>query len=205
MTDNVEIIWRGHSCFELRSNLDSVLIDPFREVPGYGVLDLEADLVLVSHEHDDHNARDLVRLTGREPDVEIEAIDTFHDPQGGELRGPNKIHIVTLAGKRIAHLGDLGHALSQQELARLRNLDVILIPVGGHYTIDADQAAALVQAVDPAIIVPMHYREGVAGWDVTTGVQPFLDHFDRVTLLDQSSFVVDETEPGVLVLKNPIA
>lgn len=204
MTDNVEIIWRGHSCFELRSSQASVVIDPYLQVPGYGLLDLEADLVLVSHEHDDHNARNRVRLTGRVPAVEVEVIDTFHDPQGGKLRGPNKIHIVTLAGKRIGHLGDLGHELSQAELARLQNLDVILIPVGGHYTIDAGQAAALVKAVNPAIIVPMHYREGTAGWDVTSGVQPFLDHFEQVTFHDRASFVVDETEPGVLVLKNPI-
>ncbi len=204
MTDNVEIIWRGHSCFELRSSQASVVIDPYLQVPGYGLLDLEADLVLVSHEHDDHNARNRVRLTGREPAVEVEVIDTFHDPQGGKLRGPNKIHVVALTGKRIAHLGDLGHELSQEELARLQNLDVILIPVGGHYTIDAGQAAALVKAVNPAIIVPMHYREGTAGWDVTSGVQPFLDHFEQVTFHDRASFVVDETEPGVLVLKNPI-
>ena len=204
MTDNVEIIWRGHSCFELRSSQASVVIDPYLQVPGYGLLDLEADLVLVSHEHDDHNARNRVRLTGREPAVEVEVIDTFHDPQGGKLRGPNKIHVLALAGKRIAHLGDLGHELSQEELARLQNLDVILIPVGGHYTIDAGQAAALVKAVNPAIIVPMHYREGTAGWDVTSGVQPFLDHFKQVTFHDRASFVVDETEPGVLVLKNPI-
>lgn len=204
MTDNVEIIWRGHSCFELRSSQASVVIDPYLQVPGYGLLDLEADLVLVSHEHDDHNARNRVRLTGREPAVEVEVIDTFHDPQGGKLRGPNKIHVLALAGKRIAHLGDLGHELSQEELARLQNLDVILIPVGGHYTIDAGQAAALVKAVNPAIIVPMHYREGTAGWDVTSGVQPFLDHFEQVTFHDRASFVVDETEPGVLVLKNPI-
>ncbi len=65
MTDNVEIIWRGHSCFELRSSQASVVIDPYLQVPGYGLLDLEADLVLVSHEHDDHNARNRVRLTGR--------------------------------------------------------------------------------------------------------------------------------------------
>lgn len=131
-------------------------------------------------------------------------IETFHDPQGGKLRGPNKIHIITLGGKRIAHLGDLGHELSQEELARLKNLDVILIPVGGHYTIDAGQAAVLAKAVEPAIIVPMHYRERTAGWDVTSGVQPFLDHFGQVTFHDRASFIVDDTEPGVLVLKNPI-
>ncbi len=204
MSPNVNIIWHGHSCFELRSDQASVVIDPFLQVPGYGILDLEADLVLVSHEHDDHNARERVRLSGRDPAVEVEVIETFHDPRGGKLRGTNKIHLVSLGGRRIAHLGDLGHSLDQKQLARLQNLDVILIPVGGHYTIDAGQAAALVKAVAPAITVPMHYREGDAGWDVTSGVQPFLDHFDRVTRSDRSYFIVDEAEPGVLVLKNPI-
>ena len=205
MSDTIEIIWRGHSCFELRAGRDTVVIDPFLEVPGYGLLDLEADLVLVSHEHDDHNARERVRLTGRDPAVEVEVIETFHDPQGGKLRGPNKVFIVSLGGRRIAHLGDLGHELDQEQLDRLKGLDVILIPVGGHYTIDAGQAAALVKAVNPAIIVPMHYREGSAGWDVTSGVQPFLDHFTEITFHDKPSFVVGESGPGVLVLKNPIA
>ncbi|HPX92672.1 MAG TPA: MBL fold metallo-hydrolase [Bacillota bacterium] len=204
MSDKVEITWRGHSCFEIRLNQETVVIDPFLEVPGYGLLDLQADLVLVSHEHDDHNARQRVRLTGREPVAGVEVIESFHDSRGGRLRGPNKIHIVTMAGRRIAHLGDLGHDLNQSQLGRLSKLDVIMIPVGGHYTIDADQAAALVKAVEPVITVPMHYREGKAGWDVTSGVQPFLDHFDQVTFLDQSSFFIDEVEGGVLVLKNPI-
>lgn len=205
MSDRVEIIWRGHSCYEIRSDEATLVIDPYQEVPGYRPLDLEADLVLVSHEHDDHNARDRVRLTGRQADIQVEVLDSFHDPEGGRLRGTNKIHLVTLGGRRIAHLGDLGHPLDEAGLAFLRRLDVLLIPVGGHYTIDADEAAAIVLAVEPVLTVPMHYREGEAGWDVTSGVEPFLAHFDRVTFHDGSSFVVGEPAPGILVLKNPIA
>lgn len=204
MSFPIQLIWHGHSCFEIRSEQASIVIDPFLEVPGYGELDLVADLVLVSHEHDDHNARNRVRLTGREPDVGVEVIESFHDPEGGRLRGPNKIHLVTLADRRIAHLGDLGHPLDQDQLDRLKKLDVILIPVGGYYTIDADQAAAIVKAVQPAVTVPMHYREKKAGWDVTTGVQPFLDHFEEVRFHDRSSFEIGQVDAGILVLKNPM-
>ncbi|HZK29602.1 MAG TPA: MBL fold metallo-hydrolase [Clostridia bacterium] len=202
-TKDIRLIWHGHSCFEIRSREAVIVFDPYLEVPGYGKLDLQADLVLVSHEHDDHNARERVTLSGRAPDVKIEVIETSHDPEGGKLRGENKVHIVTIAGKRIAHLGDLGRPLSRQETRQLQNLDVLLIPVGGHYTIDAQEAAAIVRATRPDITVPMHYRDGKAGWEVTSGVQPFLTLFDQLERHDASSFVLGEFNHCILILKNP--
>lgn len=200
----IRITWHGHSCFEIASDQAVVILDPYQEVPGYSPLDLQADLVLASHEHDDHNARNRVALSGREPDLTLEVIDCFHDPEGGKLRGPNKIHILTIDGKRIAHLGDLGHCLTEEETDRLQNLDLMLIPVGGFYTIDADQAAKIVKDTRPDVTIPMHYREAGAGWEVTSGVQPFLDHFDRVFHHDSASFPLGLYQEGILVLKNPI-
>ena len=202
--ESVEVIWHGHSCFEIRCGSDSAVIDPFLEVPGYGQLDLSADLVLVSHEHDDHNARERVALTGRKSAIQVQVIESFHDKEEGRLRGPNRIHLVSLCGLRLAHLGDLGHPLEQADLDLLRDLDVLLIPVGGHYTIDSQEAAAIVKALAPRLTVPMHYREAAAGWQVTSGVEPFLRYFDRVRFSDRSSFLPEEEEGGVLVLRNPM-
>ncbi len=201
--EEVQVIWRGHSCFEIRSPQARVVLDPYREVPGYKTLDLEADLVLTSHEHDDHNARERVTLTGRVPDLQIEVIDSYHDDQEGRLRGANKIHILTLAGRRIAHLGDLGHPLTEDQAARLKDLDVMLIPVGGHYTIDAREAAQIVRDTRPDVTVPMHYRDGRAGWEVTSSVQAFTDLFKEVIHHDQPSFTIGQYHGCLLILKNP--
>ncbi|NLC39708.1 MAG: MBL fold metallo-hydrolase, partial [Clostridiaceae bacterium] len=198
MAEELRIIWHGHSCFEINSPAAVIILDPYQEVPGYLPLELAADLVLASHEHDDHNARSRVKLSERIVDVDVEIIDTFHDPEQGSLRGKNKIHIVTVAGKRIAHCGDLGHALSDDQLARLQDLDLLLIPVGGYYTIDADTAADIVRGCNPDLVVPMHYRDGAAGFDVISTVQPFLDHFDTVVRHDRSSFRLGEYHDTVL-------
>ena len=202
--EDLRVIWHGHSCFELRSQDAAVIFDPFLEVPGYKTLELQADLVLVSHEHDDHNARNRVRLSGKTPDIEVDVIESFHDHEQGKLRGDNKIHVVTMNGKRIAHMGDLGHPLLPEQAIKLQNLDLLLIPVGGFYTIDADEAAEIVKALKPRLTVPMHYREGSLGFDKIAELGPFLAHFEEVTRLDQPSFVLDGIRDGILVLKNPM-
>ena len=172
----MKLTWNGHSCFTLETAEGSVVFDPYQEgsVPGLSRLQLTADLVLCSHEHRDHGARDLVALTGRTPTFSVETISTFHDPEGGALRGPDTIHSLSAEGMRLAHLGDLGCDLTPEQLDRLRGLDVLLIPVGGYYTIDAKQAQALVQELKPRIVVPMHYRTDTFGYPVISGVEDFL-------------------------------
>lgn len=202
--NSIRITWHGHSCYRIEAPEAVIVIDPYQEVPGYGKLDLQADLVLCSHEHDDHNARERVTLSGRTPAVEVEVIEAFHDPEGGRLRGPNKIHILTLDGQRIAHLGDLGHDLSPEQTERLQDLQLLLIPVGGYYTIDARQAARIVRDTSPDVTVPMHYRDRGAGWEVTSGVDDFLDLSDTVIRHDLPSFSLGDFHRCVLVLKNPI-
>jgi L-ascorbate metabolism protein UlaG (beta-lactamase superfamily) len=199
----VEVIWHGHACFELKSEDKSVVFDPYLEVPGYATLDLEADLVLVSHEHDDHNARERVKLSGRPIDVTLNVLDTCHDDKGGKLRGPNKIHIIDFDGVRVAHFGDLGRDLSPEELEQLTGLDVALIPVGGFFTIDARQAATIIRAIKPDVTVPMHYFDGVSGWNKTSGVEPFLEQFTCVISHEKNSFTVGAFHDCVLVLKKP--
>lgn len=172
----MKLTWHGHSCFTLDSSQGTVVFDPYQDgsVPGLCPLSLTADLVLCSHAHRDHGARTAVKLTGRSPSFQVEELATFHDSEQGALRGPNTIHIISTEGMRLAHLGDLGCQPEPEQLDRLRGLDVLLIPIGGYYTIDARQAAALVQELAPRIAVPMHYRSDAFGYDVLGTVEDFL-------------------------------
>ena len=133
----MKIIYYGHSCFKIETEAGSVVFDPYGDgsVPGYGPVHLNADMVLCSHEHRDHGNRDAVTLSGRETDIKIETISTFHDKVKGLKRGPNTIHIITAEGMRAAHLGDLGCKLSTSQIEKLKSVDVLMIPIGGFYTI----------------------------------------------------------------------
>ena len=168
--------WNGHSCFTLETSQGSVVFDPYEDgsVPGLAPLHLSADVVLCSHDHRDHNAKQVVALTGRTPSFQVETLSTYHDPVQGTLRGPNTIHIISTEGMRLIHLGDLGCPLTPEQEARLEGADVLLVPVGGYYTIDASQAQALVQSLAPRIVVPMHYRSDSFGYDVIAPLADFL-------------------------------
>ena len=136
----------GHACFKIINGDFSVVLDPYADgsVPGLKDVNEKADLVLCSHEHGDHNARGNVELLeGNEPAFEISWLDTYHDDVKGAKRGPNRIHILKSlkTGKRLAHLGDLGCPLTDAEAEALKGLDVLLVPVGGFFTIDYQQAA----------------------------------------------------------------
>lgn len=172
----MKIIWNGHSCFTLDTAQGRVVLDPYQDgsVPGLSPLRLTADLVLCSHEHRDHGARDSVTLSGRSASVQVEELHTFHDPEQGALRGPNIIRILSAEGLRVAHLGDLGCDLTPEQTERLTGLDALMIPVGGYYTIDAKQARAVVDALRPRVVIPMHYRGPSFGYDVITTLEDYL-------------------------------
>lgn len=163
----MKLTYLGHACFLLESDLaKKLLMDPFDDSMGYPVPSMPVDVVTISHAHHDHNdlshipnAPIVIREAGRQA-VEgfaVEGIDSFHDAEGGAKRGSNVIFVVEVDGIRIAHLGDLGHALSAEQISRLGHIDVLLIPVGGYYTIDAEEALAVARAIAPRVAVPMHY------------------------------------------------
>lgn len=172
----MKLTWNGHSCFTLETAEGSVVFDPYEDgyVPGLAPLSLSADLVLCSHGHRDHGAASLVKLTGRAPSFRVEELHSFHDPERGALRGPDTIHIITAEGMRAAHLGDLGCDLDPEQRDALKGLDLLMIPVGGHYTIDAAKAHALVNELRPRVVVPMHYRSDTFGFDVLTRLEDYL-------------------------------
>lgn len=156
----MKIRWLGHACFRFESEGSSLVLDPYEDhrVPGVGTVRAEADAVLCSHGHGDHNAVENIALTGRPCTLSVEVHNCFHDDKAGALRGTNKIHIISDGPVRVAHCGDLGHRPEGALLEALKGLDALLVPVGGYYTMDAAAAHALAEAVQPKVVIPMHYR-----------------------------------------------
>lgn len=178
MNEKITITWFGHSCFKVESGGYSVVLDPYEDgkVPGLKPLRLEADEVLCSHEHTDHNFRGAVTLKNRKLDspFQIQEIYAYHDDKQGNLRGNSSIHILTDKTFRIAHMGDLGCELTEEQRGQLSGLDVMMIPVGGYYTIDAAQARRVAESVNPKVVIPMHYRGMGFGFDVLGPVEEYL-------------------------------
>jgi L-ascorbate metabolism protein UlaG (beta-lactamase superfamily) len=165
----MRLIWHMHSCFEV-SNETIVVIDPHdgRSI-GVKPPQLRADLVLISHDHFDHNAirvvkgdytviRDVSPRTVK--GVAIRGLTAFHDDVGGERRGKVNIFHFTVNGVRFCHLSDLGHMLTPAQVQELGEVDVLFVPVGGVFTIDGAQAQRLVRAIGPKVAIPMHFRVG---------------------------------------------
>ncbi len=198
----MNITWLGHSCFAVESGSFRIVLDPYT-VESYPPLHTHANRVLCSHHHRDHDFTEAVELTEQSScPFTVETVSTFHDDQRGALRGPNTIHILSAEGLRLVHLGDLGHTLSDEQLAPLRGCDALLIPVGGFYTIDAETAKRVADAIAPRVVVPMHYRHNGHGYDVIDTVDGFLNLFPagQVHRLETNSFTLTaDTPQGVLV------
>lgn len=173
----MKLEWLGHACFALESGGWRIVIDPYRGVPGFGDVHTAAHQVFCSHGHYDHAYREgVTSLAGGETPFAVREVAAFHDDQSGGARGENTIRIFTAEGLSVAHLGDLGHALSQEQLAAVGPCDAVLIPVGGIYTIDAPAAWALLDRLRPRVAVPMHYRLGDLGLENIGTLEEFLVH-----------------------------
>ncbi len=162
----MKIWWRGHSSFVIETLGKKIVTDPYGSYVGYPMIPITADIVTISHEHRDHN--DVPSVSGNplvfrgtfETEIDgifIRGVNTFHDASGGQERGPNKVFIISSEGLQLVHLGDLGQSLSPQQVQEIGPVDILMIPVGGKFTIDAVGAAAVVQALKPKITIPMHY------------------------------------------------
>lgn len=199
----MKITWNGHSCFTLETAQGSLVVDPYVDnyVPGYGTIRPVADGVFCSHSHNDHHGVDAVQLTGKACGVGVETLSTWHDEVQGAKRGPNLIHVFSAEGMKVVHLGDLGCELEPEQAAALAGADVLFIPVGGFYTIDAKQAAGVVEQLKPRVVVPMHYKGENFGYDVLTGVEDFLALCKgAVTRLEGNSFEVTADTPAQVIV-----
>jgi L-ascorbate metabolism protein UlaG (beta-lactamase superfamily) len=163
----MEITFLGHACFRIKGKYSSIVCDPFTpEMLGYKFPKVEADIVTISHSHADHNnfsAVSGVRRVIEGPGeyevggVSILGFRSFHDDKGGSERGKNTIYVYELDDLRICHLGDLGHELSNELLENIGNIDILMIPVGGFFTVGPEQAGNIARNIEASIILPMHY------------------------------------------------
>lgn len=187
----MKIEYLGHSCFRIISeNGVSVLTDPYKKV-GYELpLGLQADVVTVSHAHFDHNnveaisAKNVADKAERYAfsGIELDGIESFHDEKQGSLRGKNVIFKIRMDGAEICHLGDLGEAYSEELAKAIGKPDVLLIPIGGTYTITALEAKQYMERIAPKITIPMHYRPKDGSIDIM-GAEEFLKLFPKESIV----------------------
>lgn len=178
----IRIRWHGHACFEI-SNEKNIVIDPHDGISiGIPPPRAKADLILITHEHYDHNKSRVVEKEGsiivkenrKINGIEIETFSAYHDKFRGERRGEIKIFKINFEGIKICHLGDLGHILEEETLRKIGKIDILFIPVGGVFTIDAREAVELCKKIDTKVIIPMHYK--IEGLSLRIdGIEPFID------------------------------
>jgi L-ascorbate metabolism protein UlaG (beta-lactamase superfamily) len=211
----MHVEWFGQSAFALRTPEASVFIDPFGDLSPMAERGIqfdypeintgEVDLLLVTHEHLDHNGVEAIpgepttlrSTAGRleSPIGEIVAISSEHDEQAGTERGHNTIFVFTLDGVRVAHFGDFGQSeLRDEQAAAIGEVDLLILPVGGGPTIGAEGASAIVERLQPKWVVPMHYRTPKIGF--LEDAEEFLGLIDRVERLDTPSFETGELATG---------
>ena len=163
----MEITWFGQSCFKIKGSDLTIVTDPFSPEIGLKLPKLEADIVTISHGHLDHN--NIKGVTGNpfivdgpgeyeDRGINIIGILTSHDDLKGAKHGLNTIYLIEMDELRICHLGDLGHVLSDATLEKIDGVDILMIPCGGIYTIDAEKAQEVISQISPKIIIPMHYK-----------------------------------------------
>ncbi|KKQ75848.1 MAG: Zn-dependent hydrolase of the beta-lactamase fold-like protein [Candidatus Woesebacteria bacterium GW2011_GWB1_38_5b] len=164
----MEITYFGHSSFKIKGKLTTVVTDPFDpEMVGLKFPKIEADILTISHAHQDHSKAELVNVTRKiihgpgEYEIagtSIIGFATYHDNQKGLERGKNTIFVIEMDNLRVCHLGDLGHELSENQVEDIGQIDVLMVPVGGEYTIGPEEAVKVVSDIEPKIIIPMHYQ-----------------------------------------------
>jgi len=169
----MQIIWHGQSCFQIitsqgKNNQVSIVIDPFSEEIGLKLPKLEADVLLVTHQHHDHNN---AKAVGGNPfliqgpgeyeikEVFVQGISSFHDSSLGKEKGTNTVYTIEAEDLKLCHLGDLGQKeLQPEQIEKIGEVDILMIPIGGVYTISAKEAVKIMSQIEPSIIIPMHYQ-----------------------------------------------
>ena len=212
----MKLKWLGHSCFLITSETGlRIITDPYDTVQGvnYEPVKETAEIVTTSHDHFDHNAvssvagkPELIKNMGDKnvKGVQFKGIATYHDEAGGKQRGTNTIFCFSVDGVKICHLGDLGHSLSSEQIKEIGDVDLLLIPVGGYFTIDAKVATQICDKLKPKAIVPMHYKTAKLDFPVS-GVDDFMKGKSNVKRLDKSEIELKAdtlpSESEILVLK----
>ena len=171
----MNIIWYGQSCFRIvfqgqkkTRQATALVIDPFDESTGLKPPKIEADILLVTHNHDDHNNRKIIQKGAfvidspgeyEMRDIFIQGVSSFHDKEKGKERGGNTIYTIEAEEVRVCHMGDFGQEeLTDEQLRQIGEVDILMIPIGGVYTVDAKEATKVISQIEPRIVIPMHYK-----------------------------------------------
>ncbi|MEO0072762.1 MAG: MBL fold metallo-hydrolase [candidate division WOR-3 bacterium] len=215
----MKIRFLGHAAFLITSKEGTKIItDPYK--PGcfnnalrYQPIKEAADVILISHDHDDHNyTKDIIgqptiiKKSGNFTfkDIKIKAVSSYHDTQQGKARGINLIFAVDIDGLRVVHLGDLGHDLDPAISTEIGPVNVLLAPVGGYFTIDAKVATNIFNHIKPNIMIPMHYKTSAIDFPIAK-VEDFLKNKANIKMISGSEIVIDTNtlpvEPEIWVLK----
>lgn len=195
----MKIRWFGHACFLLESDSGTkVVTDPFDGSIGYKIPKVFADIVTVSHDHYDHNYTEGVQGEPKIIDdaaihilenMTITGIPAFHDDEKGAKRGPIIIYIFEIDGIRICHLSDLGHLLSKSQIEEIGKIDVLLVPVGGTFTLNSEGAVAVIGQLSPKIIIPMHFKTPAVNLPIDP-VDEFLEKIGGGKILEQHTLEI---------------
>ena len=179
----MQITWYGHSCFLLTSESGySILTDPCDPETGYELSDLVCDAVTISHEHHDHNCLaivagtpEIIRTPGKHiaGGISVKGFTNYHDNEKGAKRGENIVFLYEIDGLKILHLGDLGHMLPDETIKTIGDVDVLLAPIGGVFTINAKAATELSDRLNAKVLIPMHYKTPALHFNIE-GLEPLL-------------------------------
>lgn len=185
----MDINYLGHASFRIKGKTATVVTDPYDDSLGKKFPKVSADIVIVSHDHFDHNKTNSVSDVKMVIDapgeyellgVSVVGISSFHDAKKGELRGKNTIYVLEMDGMRLVHLGDLGHTIKTKRAEAIGEVDILMIPVGGEWTIDATTAAEIVNILEPKIVLPMHYKQEGLKQDIYEKLAPVEDFLSKL-------------------------
>ncbi len=197
----MDVTWLGHGCFRLRGRAAAVVTDPYPPAIGLKLSRMDAEVVTVSHEHENHNYTQVVREGAYEirgpgeyevAGVSVTGVPTYHDAEKGAQHGRNTVYLIEIDEVRICHLGDLGHKLDDAEAEAVASPDVLLVPVGGRTAMNAEQAAEVVRQLEPRYVVPMHYA--------IPGLKLQLDPIDR--FLKEMGVTASDPQPKLSVQRS---
>lgn len=201
-----KLIYLGHSSFLIKSNNYSLVVDPYQNgsVPNLRFPKVEeVDKVICSHEHSDHNAREMVKIKASPKEVKVTSIRVPHDHENGAKRGFNNINIFDVDGFKVVHLGDTGCVLDEKTLEPIKNCDVLLAPINGFFTIGPNELKTIANIVKPRILIPMHYfmEKYQSGYQDGYMIDTFLKLFPDFEYLKNEELDLDQYKEfkGVLV------